>query len=201
MDIDLTCPTCHQLDQVQNVPAICSGGVSTGVGHTTHAGVGFTTAGLVPVFATSRITHTRSTALARSLARDPGLESTARRTRWAILLFLPAALMLAFAVADLAADGQEPIYVRVLGGIFFVGGWSVPGLLVMLSIWGAKRRNRAVVAGLPAADRLWRSAFYCHRCGHVYWPVPPAPTVPARVALTPPNFRWAVWSAGGYARL
>ncbi|MFD4433338.1 hypothetical protein [Nocardia sp. NPDC058497] len=201
MDIDLTCPTCRHLDQVQTVPAICSGGASTEVGYGTHTGVGFTTNGVIPVVTRSTTTRTRTTALARSLARDPGLESTSRRTRIAIVLLIPAVVMLAASIGALFADLSGSILARIVGGVIFVGGTSAPGLLVVLSIWAAKRRNRTVRAGLPAADRLWRSAFYCHRCGHVFWPVSPEPTVPARVALSPPNFRWAVWSAGGYAQL
>lgn len=201
MDIDLTCPTCRQLDQVQTVPAICSGGSSTEVSYGAHTGAGFTTNGVIPVFTSSTTTRTRTTALARSLARDPGIESTKRRTRIAVVLLIPAVLMLVASIGALFADLSGSILARIVGGVIFVCGAAVPGLLVVLSIWAAKRRNSIVRAGLPAADRLWRSAFYCHRCGHVFWPISPASTVPTRLPMAPPNFRWAVWSAGGYAQL
>ncbi|WP_157225166.1 hypothetical protein [Nocardia thailandica] len=201
MDVDLTCPSCRHVDQVQSVPAICSGGSSTGTVYSTHTGVGFTGNSIIPVLTNSATTHTRTTALARSLARDPGLLSTGRRTFWAIVLLIPAALVTVIAALDLGEDGPEPIIGRVIAAVFFVGALSVPSMIIILSISVTRRRNRTVRAGVAAADRLWRSAFYCHRCGSVFWPTPPSPTVAARVSVSPANFRWTVWSAGGYARL
>lgn len=201
MDVDLTCPTCRHVDQVQSVPAICSGGTSSGVAYGTYTGFGFTGNGIVPVFMTAETTHTRTSALARSLARSPGFQSTGRQMKWVLLLSLPPAAFLLVSAFSLTIDSPTPIIARLLGGAFAVFGTAFPALLAGLSLNATTRRNRAIRAGLPVADRLWRSALYCHRCGHVFWSASPAPNVPTRVSLTPSHFRWTVWSAGGYARL
>ena len=61
--------------------------------------------------------------------------------------------------------------------------------------WAAARRARLtrVERGIPSALALWRNAWYCERCGGVFFPDGDLMSVS--------EFRDQVWSAGGYADL
>lgn len=87
--MDFTCPHCHRLDFVQNVPALHADGVSTSHGTDLYSGVGLTSIGLVPVFGTATVERIHTTELAHgekqsrsagagdgtgSARRDPGEE-------------------------------------------------------------------------------------------------------------------------------
>lgn len=66
------------------------------------------------------------------------------------------------------------------------------------TVIGRNRFNSRVIRGRNAAYPVWSSGLYCHPCGLAFWPVSPAPNVPAQQALLPEHFRWHVWNAGGY---
>ncbi|MFD5437267.1 hypothetical protein ACFWJ4_34590, partial [Kitasatospora sp. NPDC127067] len=58
------------------------------------------------------------------------------------------------------------------------------------------------LAGRPRAEHLWAQAWYCARCGTAHFP--PTTGVPTGVptaALSLPEFRRVVWTAGGYGHL
>lgn len=201
MDIDITCPHCQQLDFVQSVPAVHSDGVSTSSGTDFYSGVGVASTGLVPVFGTATIERTHTTALARSLAREPAQRPVGRLTTLGVLLLLPALFAVVIGVASVAAsDDPEATNVGILAGAaLFVGGIAAPGLLVIGIAVLRGRRNARISRGRRTAHAVWQAAFYCHRCGLAFWPFSPAPGVPARQAFTPQHFRSFVWNAGGYA--
>lgn len=203
MDIDITCPHCRQLDFVQSVPAVHSDGVSTSSGTNLYSGVGIAATGLVPVFGSTTVERTHTTALARSLAREPSRRPVARITALGLLLLLPALFLVAMCIASVATSAtSEATNVGVLAGAaLFVGGIAAPGLFVLGIAVLRGRRNGRISRGRRTAHTVWQAAFYCHRCGLAFWPFSPAPGVPARQAFAPQHFRWFVWNAGGYANI
>lgn len=200
MDIDLTCPHCHQLDLVQSVPAVRSDGVSTAFGTNVYSGVGMASTGLVPVFGTSTTESTHTTALARSLDWEPVQRPVGRLLLVGFLLLLPALFALAPAFAAYRTiEPESQGLAATLGILFFPTAIATPGLLVVTVAIQRARRNSKIARGRHAAYTLWRAAFYCHRCGLAFWPHSPTPGVPARQGFAPQHFRWFVWTTGGYA--
>ncbi|WP_433621037.1 hypothetical protein [Nocardia sp. CA-120079] len=203
MDIDISCPACGRMDLIQSVPAVHSDGVSTSSGMDLYSGVGIAANGLVPVFGSATVERTHTTALARSLAREPNQRPVARITVLGLLLLLPALLVVVMSIASAAtSNNPEATHVGFLAGAaLFVGGIAAPGLFVLGVAALRGRRNGRISRGRRNAHSVWQSAFYCHRCGSAFWPFSPAPGVPARQAFAPQHFRWFVWNAGGYANV
>lgn len=199
MDVDITCPRCHQLDGVQSVPAICAEGVSTSYDTGTYTGVGIASTGLVPVVGITTIERSHSTALARSLAREPVQEATGKLTGLGLLLLvLPALVLVVMITGVLFPPPGTSVSSLVLATIVFVGMISLPGLMVLRTAYTRGRRNSRIVRGRPRAMAVWGAGWYCHRCYLAFWPYPPLPEIPARHGVTPDQFRWLVWKAGGY---
>ncbi|WP_249645302.1 hypothetical protein, partial [Nocardia sputi] len=175
-------------------------GVSTALGTSVYSGVGIASTGLVPVFGTSITESTHTTALARSLAWEPVQRPVGRLLSVGFLLLLPALFALAPAFAAYRTIEPESQDLAAILGILFVSGAiATPGLLVVTVAIQRARRNSKIARGRHAAYTLWRAAFYCHRCGLAFWPYSPTPGVPARQGFAPQQFRWFVWTAGGYA--
>jgi hypothetical protein len=89
MDIDLTCPHCHQLDLVQSVPVVHAEGVSTSSGTDIHTGVGVASTGLVPVIGSAAVARTHTSTLAQSLAREPARTPAGLLTFFGLVLIFP----------------------------------------------------------------------------------------------------------------
>ncbi|WP_433205190.1 hypothetical protein ACQP1G_17570 [Nocardia sp. CA-107356] len=144
-----------------------------------------------------------TTALARSLAREPSRRPVAGITTLGLLLLLPALLVVVVGMASVAtSDAPDTTDVVVLAGAaLFVGAIAAPGLLVLGVAVLRGRRNGRISRGRRTAHAVWQAAFYCHRCGLAFWPLSPAPGVPARQAFAPQHFRWFVWNAGDYANI
>jgi hypothetical protein len=159
-----------------------------------------------------RMEHTESrlvtTALADALAPVP----TAPPGLWTGCLGIP---LLAVAVATFIGGatsghwfggypppgaglpaGAHPDY-AYLGVISLLALVAAASLILPAVLrWIAFRR--LLEAGRPAAERLWSRAWYCGRCGTVYFA--PQSGDPAG-ALTFGDFRAVVWGAGGYGHL
>ncbi|MET8779099.1 hypothetical protein ABZV58_29200 [Nocardia sp. NPDC004654] len=199
MDLDITCPRCGRIDFVQSVPALHADGVSTSYGISQYSGLGVATTGLVPVIGTATVERTLTTALARSLAREPSQLPSGRLTVVGLLLLLPALILLAPAIAAIVTtDPQVRTVGTWIGALFMVVVVAIPGLIVMGAVIRRDLRNARIRRGRPNAHAVWQAGFYCHRCGVAYWPYSPAPGIPARQPFAPPQFRWFVWTAGGY---
>ncbi|MEV0110579.1 hypothetical protein AB0H42_30170 [Nocardia sp. NPDC050799] len=199
MDVDITCPHCHRLDGVQSVPAICADGSSTSYDTGTYSGVGIASTGLVPVVGTTTIERSQSTTLARSLTCAPALEPTRRLTGLGLLLLvLPAIVLVVLTTAMMFPPPNTDRSSLLLGMIMCVGTISLPGLLTLRSSFQRGRRNARIMRGRPRAMAVWCAGWYCHRCYLAFWPYSPLPDIPARQAVTPDQFRWMVWKAGGY---
>ncbi|MFD4407713.1 hypothetical protein ACFWPH_33610 [Nocardia sp. NPDC058499] len=199
MDVDITCPHCHQLDGVQSVPAICADGSSTSHDTGSYTGVSIASTGLVPVIGTSTIERSHSTVLARSLASAPAQEPAGRLTGLGLLLLVLPTIVVAIVIIAMffPPPGTDRTSL-VLGATVFVGMISLPGLLVLHSAFQRGRRNARIARGRPRAMAVWGAGWYCHRCYLAFWPYSPIPEIPARRGVTPEQFRWLVWKAGGY---
>ncbi|WP_406274559.1 hypothetical protein OH799_01410 [Nocardia sp. NBC_00881] len=165
--------------------------------------MGVASSGLVPVFGTATVERTHTTALAHSLAREPARRPVGRLTTLGLLLLLPALLAVVIGIASVAtSDDPEATNVGILAGAaLLVGGIAAPGLLVLGVAVFRGRRNGRISRGRRTAHAVWQAAFYCHRCGVAFWPLSPAPGIPANQAFAPQHFRWLVWNAGGYANI
>ncbi|WP_063129839.1 hypothetical protein [Nocardia fusca] len=197
MDTDITCPHCHSLDLVQSVPALHADGVSTSFSSANHTGVGISTHGFVPVIGTSDIERTNTSALVRALPLGPREQPLGTLIKWGLLLLIPALLFIAPTVATVA---DHPLWKAVISASLSLGCIAAPAGIVLLFAALRARDNAKIRRGRPAAWAVWSSAWYCHRCGLAYWPVSPAPSIPARQGFAPGQFQWFVWSAGHYAR-
>ncbi|WP_280215132.1 hypothetical protein [Nocardia cyriacigeorgica] len=201
IDLDLSCPHCHQIDLVQSVPAVYTDGISSSFGTGTYSGVGVASTGLVPVIGTASIDRTHVTMLARSLAPEPALESATRLTIVGLLLLIPAfCITTAMAVDTAMGDPAMSLATWVVVLLFIIGPIAAPGVVTLSVAVGRVRTNKRIIRGRPAARAAWRAGVYCHRCGLVFWPSSPAVDIPPRQPFTPGQFRSLVWKAGGFVK-
>ncbi|MFE9928711.1 hypothetical protein [Streptomyces sp. NPDC005533] len=198
----LDCPSCGRSDEVRAVPAICVSGHSR---YREEAGGhrGVSTLAVVP-------------RLAEALAAVPPPPVTAGRTALGVALvlvsigtFIGGALgghWFADAPAAEADHGSTTLW----GGatwatapepeaeLLFLAWISACALLgAALLIASAVRTRRAfrarIEAGRDAAEEVWSRGWCCARCAVVRLGTGPA--------MTLPEFRTAVWGAGGYGDL
>lgn len=191
--MNIACPQCAQVDQVQSVPAVHQGG------SVAHNMVG----GAIPVsrgdgtvtYLQGNYRGTSTTALARELDPVPPLRGGGCFLALALVLLIPAMFMTLAAI--LAVGGHTSVLSTI--ATFAPAGF----LLAMVALFGGlyatrAKQNRVLSQGTPASRELWASAWYCHRCGGVFLPEPNAHAVPYRQLMAPATFRTYVWRAGGY---
>ncbi|WP_429422016.1 hypothetical protein [Nocardia sp. GAS34] len=207
MDYDISCPSCGRADWVQSIPALRSSGVSTLSGTDYHAGVGISSAGLVPVVGTTTIERTQTTALAQAIAYAPREVSPTRPLLLGCLLTVPALGVLYPTIDNIVThpslDNITPI-TWIINAAFSIAIQLVataPAIGAFAFSAARTRRNRLIWRGRAAASAIWQTGYYCHRCGSCYFPVSPASHIPARQPMSTRQFRWIVWNAGGYAQL
>ncbi|MFF2750522.1 hypothetical protein ACFVVA_33905 [Kitasatospora sp. NPDC058048] len=78
----------------------------------------------------------------------------------------------------------------------------IAGTVLLVTAAALRASADRELAGRPRAEHLWAQAWYCARCGTVHFP--PTTGVPTGVptaALSLPEFRRVVWTAGGYGHL
>lgn len=205
VNLDLTCPRCGRVDWVQSVPVAMSEGTHSGFSTGTHSGVGIGAGGLVPVIGTSTHEFSHTSDLARSLAWRPTLPAGGRHTLLGFVLSFFFIGMFAISCIALAEDPPQgnPIrfVVSLIGLFLFPIVLGIPLFLLAAGAFKRARRQGKIRAGGNRAFGLWQHAFFCHRCGTAFWPHSTVPEIPHRIALTPGQFRWHVWNAGGYAKL
>lgn len=202
MGYDFNCPTCQHDDQVQRVPAIQATGTSTYYGTDYYSGIGISAGGLIPTFGSATIERTHSTRLAQSLAPEPVRQRSGRLVGFGFLLLLPALIVAVACVAgalDTRTNLASPLFF-LLFSIVLTTTLATPSLLLFTVAIRRDLRYWRILKGRPAARHVWSAACYCHRCGLCFWPYPVAPGIPARQPLSPDQFRWIVWRAGGYAK-
>lgn len=197
--MDIRCPHCSRYDLAQSVPALHADGVSTTHVTQRYSGVGLSHSGMVPVVGTATVEGTRSTCLAQSLAPAPVPRPAGKLTIVGILLLVPALILLIPFSAPVVIEGAEvPRWAALVIALAVVGTFATPGVLVLAAAARRSRHNGKILRGVGPAKHIWNAAYYCHRCGVAYWPMPPTPSIAAQHAFTPDHFRKLVWQAGGY---
>lgn len=197
---DFSCPHCGLYDQVQAVPAVRASGVSTVYGTNSYSGTGFTASGLVPVIGSAATEQTRVSNLARELSPEPVLRGSGKSVWIGLMLLVPAVSSVLVALAAIYEPGRtSSIPSLIATSTVLTLALATPSLLLFTTAARRARLAGRVARGRPAAYRLWNAGKYCHRCGCCFWPNMLGRTAPARHPLSPSQFRWIVWSAGGYA--
>ncbi len=200
MGLDISCPACGYDDSVQSVPAIFASGTSTTSGTDYYSGVGVASSGIVPVVGAATIEHTQSTLLADELAPEPPWRNATRLSLFGALASFPAIACVPLTFLALAMPHPELSTTAAVGmSAVFTLLLATPSIVLLSVAARRARRNGRIIRGRRAARAVWSAGFYCHRCHVGYWPDPPAPGVPARQSLSPSQFRWVVWNAGGFA--
>ncbi|MFI7119035.1 hypothetical protein [Amycolatopsis sp. NPDC049868] len=191
--MEIACPQCAQVDQVQSVPAVFQSGQTT---YRMQGGMTAIPAGDGVVYTATTHTGVSVTATAASLNPYPVLRGGGCFLALALVLSIPAFVFLAFANDVLdenvapTADGRVAQFIGA--SIFPVGAFALVALFAVLYVLRL-RRNARIRRGIPAALEYWRQAWFCHRCGGVFFP---------RGDLMPAaTFRGQVWRAGDYAGL
>ncbi|WP_457031903.1 hypothetical protein [Kitasatospora sp. P5_F3] len=210
------CPSCGLADQVKGVPAVYlagrdrilvpgrdSEGRSTTVTRTVTTGV---SDALSPVPQSLTVGSAVKTAGIGFLGGFAVLV--------AIGTFLGGALAGHWFSADPAPDDRfgvsaygswsssvapSPPHLPDLAFLGWISGFALLAAVLLFTTVvrrGAATRTR--LAGRPAAEELWATAWYCARCGTAHFP--PTPTDPA-YSLTLQEFRRRIWQAGGYGDL
>ncbi|MFJ7906640.1 hypothetical protein [Kitasatospora sp. NPDC096204] len=189
------CPRCRLTDQVRSVPAVYHAGRTRVIIRPAQQGAG------------SHRTREVVSDLARALAPAPIREQPPGRVATglgvtalaiAFFTFFAGAFARQFnddtpAFATPVRDHQAfeiPVAIPVTAVIA-----AVALLVTAAALRAAADRE---LSGRARAEQLWAQAWYCARCGTVHFP--PAPGQ-APTALSLPEFRRVVWTAGGYGHL
>lgn len=189
------CPRCRLSDQVRSVPAVYHAGRTRVITRPSQQGAH-----------NHRARETVSD-LARALAPAPIREQPPGRvatglgvTALAIAFFTFLAGAFARQFADDTPDFATPVRDHrafdIPVAIPAIAVIAAAVLLVTAAVLSASAERE--LAGRPRAEQLWAQAWYCARCGTAHFPpaVGAAPT-----ALSLPEFRRIVWTAGGYGHL
>ncbi len=194
------CPSCGLTDRISGVPAVYVAGRNQ--------------VNMVVSRTDDRMEHTETrlvtTALSDALAPAP----TAPAGVWTGCLGVPLLVVAIGTFIGGATSGHwfggypvppagarlpaeaHPTYAYL--GVISLLALVAAASLIVPAVLRAIDFGRLVEAGRPAAERLWSRAWYCGRCGTVYFP--PRPGDPAG-PLTFADFRAVVWAAGGYGHL
>ena len=175
MDQDISCPSCHQLDGVQSVSAVRSAGVSTSSDTTFYTGIGITSDGLVPAFGTAMSERTQATELVDQTTYAPPLVPTAGPVVLGIVLAIPVLALLYPSIDNAIThpgvqDTPIALAVNAVVSVAFIALAAIPAIGAFAVVFSRVRRNSRITRGRATAYALWRTGFYCHRCGCCYWP-------------------------------
>ncbi|RSN24984.1 hypothetical protein DL990_34465 [Amycolatopsis sp. WAC 01416] len=191
--MEIACPQCAQVDQVQSVPAVFQSGQTT---YRVQGGMTAIPAGDGVVYTATTHTGVSVTATAASLNPYPVPRGGGCFLALALVLLIPAFVFLALANDVLdeniapTADGRAAQYIGA--SIFPFGAFALVALFAVLFVL-RMRRNARIRRGIPAALDYWRQAWFCHRCGGVFFP--------GGELMSAATFRGQVWRAGDYAGL
>ncbi|WP_316528619.1 hypothetical protein [Kitasatospora brasiliensis] len=183
-----TCPSCGYADQVRSVPVVHQSGLST------------------ETFRTYRDDHWRTetrvvaSELTRALAPAPEIHPEVLPLVLGFLTFFGTLGIFVSAYTDSHRESywsdsppSSPEGLYLLSGIGLVVAIGLFALAVLLRL----KANRQL-AGRPHALHLWSQGWYCGRCGTVHFS-PYAGQGAAALSLY--EFRYRVWTAGGYGHL
>ncbi|AUI58809.1 hypothetical protein [Amycolatopsis sp. BJA-103] len=191
--MELACPRCAQVDQVQSVPAVFQAGQTT---YRVQGSMTAVPAGDGVVYTATAHRGVSVTATAAALNPYPVVRGGGCFLTLTLLMLIPAFVFVSFA-NDVLAENPAPTAGGRVGAA--IGAWIFPfGAFALVALFAVLfvlrlRRNARIRRGIPDALEYWRQAWFCHRCGGVFFP---------RGDLMPAaEFRGRVWRAGGYAGL
>ncbi|MEV7548047.1 hypothetical protein AB0N89_00305 [Amycolatopsis sp. NPDC089917] len=191
--MEIACPQCAQVDQVQSVPAAFQGGQTT---YRVQGGVTAVPAGDGVVYASTTHRGVSVTATAAALNPYPVVRGAGCLLTVALFLLIPAFAFVSFATGAGAGDPAPTAGGRVgqLAGTWFFPfvSFALVALFAVLFVLRL-RRNARIRRGIPDALAYWRQAWFCHRCGGVFFP--------RGELMSAAAFRGQVWRAGDYAGL
>ncbi len=188
--MEIACPQCARVDQVQSVPAVFQGGQTT---YRVQGPMTAVPAGDGVVYPATAHRGVSVTATAAALDPYPVLRGGGCFLAPALVLLIPAFVFVSFA-ADVLAENPAPTAGGRVGAT--IGAWIFPfGAFALVALFAVLfvlrlRRNARIRRGVPDALALWRQAWFCHRCGGVFFP--------RGELMSAAAFRGHVGRAGGY---
>ncbi|WP_409491403.1 hypothetical protein [Amycolatopsis sp. cmx-11-12] len=191
--MEIACPQCAQVDQVQSVPAVFQGGQTT---YRVQGSMTAVPAGDGMVYTATSHRGVSVTATAAALNPYPVVRGGGCFLTLALFLLIPAFVFVSFA-NDVLAENPAPTAGARAGAA--VGAWIFPfGAFALVALFAVLfvlrlRRNARIRRGIPDALAYWRQGWFCHRCGGVFFP--------RGDLMSAATFRGQVWRAGGYAGL
>jgi hypothetical protein len=144
------------------------------------------------------VTHTAS-----ALDPTPPLRGGGCFLALALFLVLPTVLF-SFIAVQVYSEGRAEATTAAHQVASFIGSWLIPGftaalLTVFFALFIRRQRiNARLRRGNPASVALWSAAWFCHRCGGVFFPAGTPLEVPTGQLLPALAFRQLVWTAAGY---
>jgi hypothetical protein len=128
---------------------------------------------------------------------------TARPAPDPLFLVLPTVLFSFIAVQVYSGEGAEAT-TAAQQVAWFIGSWLIPGftaalVTVFFALFIRRQRiNARLRRGNAASVALWSAAWFCHRCGGVFFPAGTPLEVPTEQLLPAVAFRQLVWTTAGY---
>ena len=146
----ITCPDCRQVDSVQKVSSVVTGGTSSHTHEGTTSGVSFSRGGMGSSFGSATLHGGSSTALARrlSLPTEPPPRSAGGMTWTGVVLLLLGGFFAWGASSMLAGGAADASGPAIIGVVGLLAGASL--LIVGLIRW-------------------WRYQEYCNTVAHPLW--------------------------------
>ncbi|MFE0020668.1 hypothetical protein [Amycolatopsis sp. NPDC059021] len=194
----VACPGCTQVDQVQHVPAAYDAGHSTYQG--TGPLIGMPAGDGQVIYSRSVHRGVAVTATARALDPFPVTRGGGCFLSVALVLLLPA-IGLVFAVRSLfdgpAASAADRVGQWFVAIMFPAGAFALVALFAWLFVRRV-RHNARMRRGIPAARAVWQAAWFCHRCGGVFFPHGTPFEVPCGHLLSTAAFRGIIARSGRY---
>jgi hypothetical protein len=162
----LTCPTCRQVDMVQKVSAIYSGGnfTTSQRGVTVGLGIPLSSSAPMSAFGLGAVTSSRGTSQSQLSAllappRIPPGRGPARR--------ITGVLLVSFGLFELAFAlfSSEEVLVRVLSAF-----WGAAMFVVAVVVFRAARSYPATLQKAQVAAQRWGNSYFCLRDETVFDP-------------------------------
>ncbi|MGA6167710.1 hypothetical protein [Amycolatopsis magusensis] len=178
----LACPQCREVDQVQHVPAVHHGGRLSyrGVGPAMTGDTGYAT----PYHGVA------TSAVSAALDPNPPLRSTSGQLVLGILSTIFSGFALIIALSLTLTDAHISLI-----GLFWTWIWPALGIgMAVLGFLQYSHRGRANAEMRLGSQRVldvWSRAWFCHRCGVVFFPEN-AQVIPL------PAVRAYLWQIGDY---
>jgi hypothetical protein len=194
----VACPGCTGIDQSQRVPEVYRSGISG------YSGTGWAAGIAAGQPAAYRTVHSGSIISNTAAALEPRPTLTSHRGTAMIGTFLllcaaAFAIVMIQAGAHTSWSGLANSAKALLAMLFYPACFGLIGAALLIPSFRAHRWRQQVARGMPRTYDVWQRAWYCHRCGGVYFPPTEASLgLPTGRLLTTPEFRHLLRHVGGF---